>query len=99
MDKINAALNCFLETHAETFVLQRRQRLMEIEKVINPILSEVKKIYERFDFETLSGKTFYVVKSPNHYEILLVFQGIDPEELAIEAVSYTHLTLPTSDLV
>ena len=84
MEKINEALADFLKTHAENFILHRQKRVMEIEKIINPILTEVRNIDARFDFETLSPNSFYSFKSSSHYEILLIIQGIDPEEIAIE---------------
>lgn len=81
---MNVALENFLKTHAENFVLHRRRMLMEIEKIINPLLAEVKNIDAKFDFETIGPNSFYTVKSPKHYELLLIFQGIDPEEISIE---------------
>lgn len=84
MEKINEALNNFLKSHAESFILHRQRRLMEIENIINPILTEVKKIDAKFDFEPFSPNGFYSIKSPSHYEILVIFQGIDPEEISIE---------------
>lgn len=84
MAKIDEALNSFLKAHAESFIYQRQKRLMEIEKIINPILAEVKKIDEKFDFEAFSPNGFYSIKSPSHYEILVILRGIDPEEIAIE---------------
>lgn len=84
MEEINVVLNNFLKDHAESFILDRQRRLTEIDKVINPILREVKKMDEQFDFDTFRPNSFYTIKSPSHYEILLVFQGIDPNEIAIE---------------
>ena len=81
---MNDVLENFLKTHAENFVLHRQKMLMEIEKVINPLLAEVKNIDAKFDFETISANSFHIVKSPNRYELLLVFQGIDPGEISIE---------------
>ena len=81
---MNVALESFVKTHAEQFVQHRRRMLMEIEKIINPLLAEVKKIDAKFDFELISPNSFYVVKSPTHFEVLLIFQGIDPEEISIE---------------
>jgi len=57
---------------------------MEIEKIINPLLAEVKKIDAKFDFELISPNSLFVVKSPSHFEMLLIFQGIDPGEISIE---------------
>ena len=82
--KMNAALDNFLKTHAEDFVFHRRRRLLEIEKIINPLLTEVKKIDAKFDFEMISPNSFYIIKSPSQYEMLLIFQGIDPGEISIE---------------
>ena len=84
MAEINVALNNFLKDHGESFILHRRKRLMDIEKIINPMLTEVRKMDEKFDFETFSANGFYSIKSPSHYEILLIFQGIDPKEISIE---------------
>lgn len=81
---MNDALENFVKTHAENFVFHRRRMLMEIEKIINPLLTEVKNIDARFDFETISPNSFYIVKSPNRYEVFLILQGIDPREISIE---------------
>lgn len=82
--KMNVALESFVKTHADHFVQHRRRMLMTIEKIINPLLAEVKKIDAKFDFELIGPNSFYVVKSPTHVEVLLIFQGIDPEEISIE---------------
>lgn len=84
MLKMNIALESFVKTHAEHFVFHRQRKLGEIEKIINPLLAEVKKIDAKFDFELISANSFYVVKSSSHFEVLLTFQGIDPDEIAIE---------------
>lgn len=84
MPKMNVALESFVKTHAEHFVQHRRRMLMEIEKIINPLLTEVKKIDAKFDFELISPNSLFVVKSPSHFEMLLIFQGIDPGEISIE---------------
>ena len=81
---MNAALDNFLKTHAEVFVRHRRRKLMEIENLINPLLAEVKKLDGKFDFEMISPNSFYIIKSPSHYEVLLVFRGVDPEEISVE---------------
>ena len=81
---MNIALESFVKTHAEDFVLHRRRMLMEVEKIINPLLAEVKKIDAKFDFELINRNSFYVFKSPSHLEVLLIFQGIDPGEISIE---------------
>ena len=81
---MNVALESFVKTHAEHFVQHRQRMLMEIEKIINPLLAEVKKIDAKFDFELISPNSFYVFKSPSHFEVLLIFQGIDPGEISIE---------------
>ncbi|XP_022804771.1 protein mab-21-like 3 [Stylophora pistillata] len=81
---MKAALENFLKKHADAFVRYRRKKLMEIENIINPLLEGVKKLDEKFDFEMMNCNSFYIIKSPIHYEVLLNFHGVDPEEISVE---------------
>lgn len=81
---MKAALDNFLKNHADAFVRYRRKKLKEIENLINPLLEEVKKLDGKFDFEMVNPKSFYTIKSPIHYEVLLIFHGVDPEEISVE---------------
>lgn len=47
--------------------------LMIVEKIINLLLVEVKKIDVKFDFELIGFNSFYVVKLLIYVEVFLIF--------------------------
>ena len=88
--KFEVFLADYLESRALTHLKRYSKVLQKVEKVVNALLKELKKIDKRLNFEPMSPDGFFRVRRQNVFEVFLVFKKLDSSK-----VSFVEMDSPT----
>jgi hypothetical protein len=88
--KFDVLLAEYLESRAMAHLKRYSKILQKVERVVNPLLKELKKRDKRFNFEPMSPDGFFRVRQRNVLEVFLVFKKIDASK-----VSFIEMDSPT----
>ncbi len=88
--KFDILLADYLESRAMAHHKRYSKVLQKVEKVVNPLLKEVKKRDKRLNFEPMSPDGFFHVRQQNVLEVFLVFKKLDSSK-----VSFVEMDSPT----
>lgn len=88
--KFDSLLADFLESSAMAHLKRYSQVLQKVEKVVNPLLKEIKKRDKRLNFKPMSPDGYFRVRERNVLEVFLVFKKLDSDK-----VSFVEMDSPT----
>jgi hypothetical protein len=88
--KFDIFLADYLESRAMAHLKRYSKVLQKVEKVVNPLLKEIKKREKRLNFEPMSPDGFFRVRQQNVLEVFLIFKKLDSSK-----VSFVEMDSPT----
>ena len=80
--KLDSLLLSFLEDKGMAHLRRYRQVFQKIEKVVNPLLKELKKRDKRLEFEPMSSCGYFQVLRRNVLEVFVVFKKLDASKVS-----------------
>ena len=88
--KFDVLLADYLESRGMEHLKRYGKVLQKVEKVVNPLLKELKKRDKRLNFQPMSPDGFFRVRQQNVLEVFLIFKKLDTNK-----VSFIEMDSPT----
>ena len=88
--KLDILLGDYLESRAMAHLKHYSKVLQKVEKIVNPLVKELKKRDKRLNFEPMSPDGFFRVRQQNVLEVFLVFKKLDSSK-----VSFVEMDSPS----